>query len=360
MKLKRQYWLHTAMFDTVYIILPGFLALLITKLLPARFKSSDEMPLAGWVILILMVDVAHVYSTLFRTCLDKQRFSKQRNLFIAVPIVCYVVTVLLYSIDAMFFWRIMAYLAVFHFIRQQYGIMRLYARGEPKRTWRSRVDKIAIYAATIYPVVYWHLSPGRNFNWFLEGDFVIAEVRFLKEIALVLYLCIVVAYLYSIVYTLVKDAAFNIPKHGIIISTFLSWYFGIVYFNGDMAFTLLNVVAHGIPYMALVWAFRKREQVHHAQVHQRLGIVNSVFFFLIVVLVLAFVEEGLWDGLVWHERKELFNAFWILPAVSGKEMLALTIPLLSLPQVTHYVLDGFIWKKDQPAAQVKRGAASVA
>jgi hypothetical protein len=108
-----------------------------------------------------------------------------------------------------------------------------------------------------------------------------------------------------------------------------------------MAFTLLNVVAHGIPYMALVWAFRKKEQAQYVKTKQKFFLANSIIFFL----MLAFVEEGLWDGLIWHECKELFSSFWVLPPVSGKEVLALIVPLLSLPQATHYVLDGFIWRK---------------
>jgi hypothetical protein len=48
-----------------------------------------------------------------------------------------------------------------------------------------------------------------------------------------------------------KTSYFNIPKNLIIIGTLSSWFFGIVYFNNDLVFTLLNVVSHGIPYMAL-------------------------------------------------------------------------------------------------------------
>ena len=35
---------------------------------------------------------------------------------------------------------------------------------------------------------------------------------------------------------------------------------GIVYFKGDLTFTLLNVVSHGIPYYALVWAYGNNQQ----------------------------------------------------------------------------------------------------
>jgi hypothetical protein len=33
------------------------------------------------------------------------------------------------------FWSVLAYIAVFHFIPQQYGFMRLYARRAKKWAW---------------------------------------------------------------------------------------------------------------------------------------------------------------------------------------------------------------------------------
>ncbi|WP_288880196.1 hypothetical protein [Pedobacter panaciterrae] len=39
-----------------------------------------------------------------------------------------------------------------------------------------------------------------------------------------------------------------------------------------------------------------------------------------------------------------FSIFSSLPKVIDMSMLTLLVPLLALPQSTHYVLDGFIWK----------------
>jgi hypothetical protein len=340
----RQPWLGNPWFDSIYILLPGFLALLVTALLPDAYKYTDAMPLAAWVILILLIDVAHVYSTLYRTYWDRQRFRRQRTLFIAAPVCCYISGVLLYSTDAMLFWRVLAYLAVYHFIRQQYGLMRLYARTEAQSPPGARIDTIAVYAATLYPLLYWHCAPGRNFSWFMQGDFITGQAELLRTIARVVYLLIIAAYVIKETGVFIRNRRVNIPKNAIIAGTFLTWYFGIVYYNGDMAFTLLNVVSHGIPYMALIWLFRRREQsVQGAAPVAR----TSLLVFLLSIFAFAFLEEGIWDGLVWRERRDLFGIFSFLPALDSAEALALLIPLLALPQATHYVLDGFIWRKEQ-------------
>jgi hypothetical protein len=44
-----------------------------------------------------------------------------------------------------------------------------------------------------------------------------------------------------------------------VISTAASWSVGIVLTNGDAAFTLANVVAHGVPYFALVHHVGRRQ-----------------------------------------------------------------------------------------------------
>lgn len=342
----KQPWLHNAAFDMLFILLPVFFALGVTAVLPAEYKSTEKMTLAGWVILVLLIDVAHVYSTLFRTYWDSARFAQHRTLYIAIPVACYVAGVLLYSVDGLVFWRVLAYLAVFHFIRQQYGFMRLYTRKENKQHIAAKIDVVAIYAATLYPLIYWHCTPGRNFNWFVDGDFIVGDGSLIKTVALVMYVMVIAIYAGKEIAAMVRQRQVNIPKNLVITGTFLSWYFGIVHFNGDMVFTLLNVVAHGIPYMALIWLHQQRETGRPLTAIISVSMPKyTILFFVLTIAGFAYLEEGLWDGLIWREHKGIFGMFRSLPAIRSDEVLALLVPLLSLPQSTHYVLDGFIWRK---------------
>ena len=87
-------------------------------------------PRWGWVAMILLVDVAHVYSTAFRVYFDAGEFRRRPALYVGVPLAGFAIGWALYSESEMLFWRVLAYLAVFHFVRQQYGWMALYrARG---------------------------------------------------------------------------------------------------------------------------------------------------------------------------------------------------------------------------------------
>jgi hypothetical protein len=127
------------------------------------------------------------------------------------------------------------------------------------------------------------------------------------------------------------------------IGTAASWYLGIVVFNGDLAFTCLNVISHGIPYMALVWCTEKKDADKSPLLKHVFG-KYGIALFVLIIFFFAYFEEGLWDALVWKEHTGLFTPFSSLTKIESANLLAFAVPLLSLPQVVHYVLDGFIWK----------------
>ncbi len=74
-----------------------------------------------------------------------------------------------YSVSALIFWRILAYLAVFHFVRQQYGWVALYRRKNGEGKDGRLLDAAAIYGATLTPLLFWHAHLPRRFQWFLRG-----------------------------------------------------------------------------------------------------------------------------------------------------------------------------------------------
>ncbi|UKJ06490.1 hypothetical protein [Solitalea lacus] len=342
----KQYWINSLNADLAFIIAPPFISLLAVIMFPEHFQQASGIPTIYWVILILLIDVAHVYTTLYQTYFNPSRLKQHQSLYLAIPALCYITGVLLHTIDSMLFWRILAYLAVYHFVKQQYGFMRLYSRHEELPSWSKKIDVLIIYSSTLYPILYWHLTDDRNFNWFIEDEFFTFQSDLLLTLISSLYIVIISIYVAKELYRSILHKQINLPKNLIILGTGLSWYFGIVHYNGDMAFTTLNVVSHGIPYMALVWFRQKKENpVYKSPLLQKLKSPYGLFVFFGIIAVLAYLEEGLWDGFIWREHKSVFGIFSLLPEISSKEMLALLVPLLSLPQSTHYVLDGFIWKQ---------------
>lgn len=350
-------WLKSASFDLSFVLLPSVISVGIAFFFANVLGPAADVPLWAWLIFIVGIDVSHVYSTLFRTYFNSKEFAENKAILTLIPLSVWLVGVALYSAESILFWRVLTYVAVFHFIRQQYGFLRLYTRHETEQKSERLLSAATIYLATIYPIIYWHCHQPRNFHWFIEGDFISELPTVLSEIVGGLYGVVLLLYTLNELIRVRSGQALNIPKNVIIFGTAISWYVGIVHFNGDLVFTVTNVVSHGIPYMALIWLYgeRQKDKLDSPLIMGR--IQYRVFFsrfsfplFMLVLLFFAYLEEGLWAGFVWRDHLSAFGFMSRLPEITAKDTLAWIVPLLTLPQATHYVLDGFIWRlKDSEA-----------
>lgn len=340
-------WIVSPKFDSVFILLPHFIGIILLLLFPAWFaKFNEATPLFAWAILIVGVDVAHVYSTLFRTYFDKVAMKQNQNLLLLIPFIGFTASVLFYQIDPLLFWRLLAYLAVFHFIRQQYGFLKLYQCKTTSPEWSQKLDAFFIYSFTILPIAIWHFTGLKNFNWFVENDFLYLENKFLRLFFTDLFYLLFLFYLAKECWISVRYQIVSVPKLLLVTGTAASWFIGIVLLNGDLSFTFLNVVSHGIPYISLIWYYGRQNYSGKAQypLLRKFFDVKGGIAMLLVLVAFAYLEEGLWDGFIWREHIQLFAFFNQLPSLGDSALAGIIIPLLTLPQLTHYVLDGFIWK----------------
>jgi hypothetical protein len=346
-KIERHNWIGKPGIELPLIILLPFICCATIFCMPSTLIQNNELPEVAWLFLIVFVDVGHVYSTLYRTYIDKQLVLHNKKLFFGLPFLLLVFSVILHSLNSIWFWRTLAYIAVYHFIRQQYGFLRIYSRKDSTHNFKKRIDSFTIYAVTLLPLMYWHFSGERNFNWFIDGDFLAINQPELLRVSKILFWLTLFFYSLTELHSILKRKSFNFQKNAIIYGTALAWYTGIVYFNSDFVFTLLNIICHGIPYLALIWIHGKKKSSENIPTHKLLKLLYgkfSLILFISPLLFLAWVEEGFWSAFVWKEHEKVFPLFDMLHVDPSKAFLNLIVPLLALPQLFHYVIDGFIWK----------------
>lgn len=305
---------------------------------------NDESPDWTWISAVLLIDIAHVWSTSFRVYFDAEEFKRRVWLYTLVPVFGYLIGVALYSEGELTFWRALAVTAVFHFVRQQYGWVALYRRklGEAEDfSWW--IDAAAIYLATVYPLAFWMTSLPRNFEWFVKDDF-FSLPQVVETVLFPLYVLALTAYFAKSVYLYFARGFLNIGKDIVVATTAVCWYAGIVFFNSDYAFTVTNVIIHGVPYFAIVYFYARQRRAAASPFYQKLS--ANWFVFLATLWALAYVEELFWHRGVWHEKTWLFGAGWNL-----ENYKMYLVPLLAVPQLTHYVLDGFIWRRRSNAGR---------
>ncbi len=334
-------WLFSRGVDLGVFVGSAALSLALLWVGAATGILYDSTPDWAWIPCVLLVDVAHVYSTGFKVYLDTEELRRRPVLYTLVPVVGFAIAFLLYAIGPHVFWRTLAYLAVFHFVRQQYGWVALY-RGRRREYDRLGhvVDSAAIYAATLYPLAYWHANLPRHFWWFLEGDFAVGLPSRIVAALEPVYWGVLAVYAARSLYAWLVTGRPNPGKDVVVATTAICWYVGIVAFDSDYAFTVTNVIIHGVPYLALVYfsGRRRAEAAPHSPVGRFFS--RGVLPFLLTLWALAFFEELVWDRGVWQDRSWLFGSPWDVGALHF-----LLVPLLALPQIVHYTLDGFIWKR---------------
>jgi hypothetical protein len=337
--MKKSPWLFSAPVDLALFGGTAVISLLLLGVGP--LTGGEAMtPEWSWIVGVLLVDIAHVWSTAFVIYLDPAEWRRRPLLYGVTPIVAFGIGVAIYAHGGqVWFWRFVAYLAVFHFVRQQFGWVMMYRARNGERDSLGRwIDGAMIYAATLYPLIVWHCEP-RLFNWMKPKDFVVGAPDWIATVALYLYLAIAAAYLARAV----VQRPVSWGKHVVVATTAACWYAGIVATNSDYAFTVTNVFIHGVPYLALVYVYARAASREPESAHGLTAFFvrrrNGLLVFLATLWAIAYVEELLWDRAVWHDREWLFGSALDL---GPHTFIA---PLLAVPQLTHYFLDAFLWRR---------------
>jgi len=350
-------WLFSKKIDLLALYAPIWLCWVVLCCLPHEWLDVD-LSLWVWVLFVLVIDVGHVWSTIFRTYLDREEFKQHYWLLLAAPILSFLLVFLIAWQSVFLFWRLLAYLALFHFVKQQYGFLALYKK-KAKDFGRSKRfnDKWVLYWATLYPVLYWHCTADIQFSWFVENDFLplyewfaLLQYPLLWTVGNILYWSILLAWFIEEVR---QSNSISWGKILWMLTTAWNWYGGIVYFNSDLVFTISNVVAHGIPYLTLIIYYQY--QKGNLQQLPQLNWVKMTTVVLLIVIGLAWIEEYCWDMLVYGERAAFFGAVFTYPmeVLHDPFSRAVAIGLLTVPQMTHYIIDGFIWKANAANPYVK-------
>jgi hypothetical protein len=347
-------FLRSPAFDLGWFVLPGVLAALVGVLLGVldpEPASADS--LLVWIAGVLLVDVAHVYASLYRTYFDPVARRIHRKRLILAPLLCAWLGFLLHLESPLLFWGAMAYVAIFHFIKQHVGFALLYVRAGGEGRLDRRLTNLAVWTGTLAPVIWWHAHLPTSFAWFMPGDLLAGLPAWVGAAALWLELPVWLVFLARRLDLARRDRA-NPMVPLLAVVPAVCWHLGIVVFDDDRIFTITNVFLHGVPYMALVWLAGGRARVQDR--FPRAGSLAILAGFYGLLLALAVAEETLWDRLVWHDRPELFGA---AATELHPVLVAAVVALLAVPQATHYLLDRWIWRvgPDNPALAHQLGFA---
>jgi hypothetical protein len=311
-------WIFSEKTDLIVFLGPTVLGLFL-YLVFKQFNVATT-PTPAWAIFLFLTaaDSVHVFSTSLRTYLNKEEFTQRKLLYIIVPIICYIVGFLIYQQSSFSFWITLTYLNVIHIVRQQYGWMAYSNRkaNGDKSGIDWKLDRIAIYNVTLFPLIWWHAHLPRPYS--LQGEFIKGLPQNVSDIASVIFWGINIVYFLRQVQLVSSGKPWNAAKFIIWSTTFVTWYCAMILANSEFEFLTVGGLIHTVPYLALIFFYRNKN------VFQNSGWILPYLGLLLVAII--------------HEQVLSFSK-----SLSPLG-LNIIIPLVTLPYSMHYVLDAFIWK----------------
>jgi LPXTG-motif cell wall-anchored protein len=349
-------WLFGKNIDLFTLFAPVWLTWVFLFFLPSPILDA-ELPIWIWVVFVLMLDVGHVWSTIFRTYFDSEERKIHSQKLWLIPVVSFMVLFTLAQESTFWFWRVMAYLAVYHFIKQQYGFFILYSIPTKALQVKRRLpDKFVLYFSMVFPVIFWHFQP-RNFDWFTSGDFFefptpAIGMEIWSWIIPIYFLVILAWLLEEILLIKGKKIEFSWGRILWLLTTAANWYIGIIYFNSDLAFTTTNVVAHGIPYVVLIIYYQNSKPKTGDKSNYSSALIAGTI--VLGSLLFAYGEEFFWDLFLNQDKGIVFGNIFDYPEITSSILASFFLAILTLPQVVHYILDGYIWKVNSKNPHLKQ------
>ncbi len=337
-------WIFSAKNDFFLFVFPLLIGLLIAFGLEISDLGPSHLFNIGgthiyaritWIdwLFTALIDAPHVFSTGYRIFSDPIQLRKQSSLFIGLPLLVIFTLVFAFKTSELWTFRAITYLNIFHLIKQQYGWMRY---SEMKSNLIHKMNKrhlsMMIYNFTLVPILLWHFDPAarERVGWIFQNDLLTYPSENIYSILMVCHWTLNGFFIFRLFQHFMKGHSVSMGQLMILGSTWVAWYGGIVLkVSGDE--TLLLDILHVIPYLGLTFFVYKKQIFEFKKTR------FSSFYCPLAAL-------GLFGTSLYTFFTSRFDSAFSLVVLS----------CLAGISVTHYILDGFIWRLNQKNPAVEK------
>lgn len=330
----RKNWiLENPPLDIVLIILPGWLGVAMAWSFP---EDSLWMALYAFVA-IVFVDAGHTYTTWWRTIFRKEE-RQTHYIYWLAPLGTILGMFFWIKLRLPYLWSFVAYNAIFHQIRQYYGVSRWYQKLNNRY---CRTSNRFLYTLLVMPFVLFHF---RGVDWitmYSEGELFLYPSAPLFKLGLGIY---GVTMLSWIIFEI------RLWQKGIHeLNRFLSMLVPISIYG--IGFTLGHTVAqvifpilmaHGIPYIAIMDVSLRRLNPKIFK-----AFVKVLGLLVFTAVLLASIENYATSFL-----DTLSQAYRYKDVSSGQALLT---AIVMTPLICHFIWDAYIWKGTHREAKTVYG-----
>lgn len=305
--------------DILFILLPGFIGVILSILTQDIIQGGISAILISRVF--QFVDDGHVFTTLFRTYFKTKTY--KNYLYLIYPIVLWGGLSGLIYFDYMLALYLLVYMELFHYVRQNQGFMKIYAKKEKTSATLTNIFLIIISSLSLIGL---HLNPSTNI---LFGS--AADRYFLINNPPIFYwvnILVITAFCFWLVFEmfLFYKRENGLFKFLFALNINLLYIYCCFYATSSLTFLFPLILSHGVPYMALIY-----------KAEGRLTNRNPLMSAFLIALT-AIVGASLFD----------FSIDFKLLSSQYKLQTALLGGFLYTPFLFHYITDGWLWTSGNP------------
>lgn len=336
-------WLRSPTFDANFIGVSTLVAIgsgCLTVLQPNLFS---------WILFfdLWLLGYHHVISTFTRLTFDSESFRQHRFLVIQLPLIVLVGT--LAAVMTLGYWilpTVYLYWQWFHYVRQSYGIERIYRRkaGEDALIDNYVVTR-TLYLVPLFGILYrsYQAQPeflGTPTKYLPILPEIVLAAGLLAAAGLVLFVITALVDLYqrriAVAHTL-----YLLSHHSIFL-------IGYVAIDDITTGWLVINVWHNIQYIMLVWSFNNMRFKNGIDPkHLLLSTISQTKNYLAYLGVCMALTTIVYFAL----KKSTL-------AVGTSTAIPVTLLVFMMINFHHYIVDGIIWKVRKPTLQKNLGIKS--
>lgn len=329
--------------DFLFLYLPGILAFIL-------FENIHEKTILALILSFIVyqvIDVGHVYSTVWRTIFDKDEL-KSSNRYIVTPILLFIIISLWFHFQLPYFWSFVGYFTIYHNLRQGFGVMKWYEKKNLSRI----ANNLNFYLLTFLPIILFHFrddsfevlyyTSQKDFLYTEHNPFVLDLLFFNITIPNIFFLVIGSIYILSIFKTILNEIQYFYISKKIEISRILYLiYFSLIYcYSFILSDNILEmsgalIASHGVPYLFMI---------HYSMLKTRKIPIKKTFIMVFLVALLGGIINFIYES-------NMDNAYnYTNLNVTLLELIIILFYVV--PILCHFIWDASIWRHNNKNAKI--------
>lgn len=345
----RKSWISSPKFDLSFIVLPPLLGLIAGVIIASDnpvFRAIEVQ----LVVILVIIDLAHLISMWFRIYTSGTETKKDIRfywlIYVGLIFIFYAIGYFRHFNKVFYF---ITYFAIFHNIKQNYGFYSIYRKDETKNPKHIKFEKYFFNAVLYYPLIVWHMDI-KSFDNYWSVYFVdLSSVKFMFY-PLTAVLLAGFGYYLKLSIEKYKNNDLSPTKLLFFFTVTAGWYGVMLVAKETIALFLAIISAHAIAYLFFVW------KLYHLQIKKSVEniskkvVLKKNLFFISFVLIFGYIARGFvetalqkngltgfWGRDFWHSLGQGNNSLFLV--------FLFTFPFAT--QVSHFIIDGFIWKQNR-------------